>query len=57
MREALGKGTLWGYPWMPGWSPVRYVPASILVQSPGAFLVLGLLLGGYNWLRGRKAGS
>ena len=57
VREALGNGTLWDYPWMPGWSPVRYVPASILIQAPGAFLVLGLLLASYNLYRGRKARS
>ncbi len=57
IRETLGEGTLWGYSWMPGWSPVRYVPASILIQAPGAFLVLGLLLGGYNWLHNRGSGS
>ena len=52
IREALGSGTLWGYPWMPTMSPVQYQPASILVQAPGAFLVLGLLLAGFNWLKG-----
>ena len=51
IREALGSGTLWGYPWMPASSPVQYTPASILVQAPGAFLVLGLLMAGYNWLK------
>ena len=51
IREILGSGTLWGYSWMPGWSPLEYVPASILIQAPGAFLVLGLMLGIFNWLR------
>jgi len=55
VREALGNGTLWGYPWMPVSSPVQYVPASILIQAPGAFLVLGLLLAAFNWLRGSRA--
>ena len=51
LREIIGSGTIWGYPWVPtSWS-VRYVPASILIQAPGAFLVLGLLLGFFNWLR------
>ena len=55
IREILGSGTIWGYPWVPtSWS-FRYVPASILIQAPGAFLVLGLLLGFFNWWRGRKA--
>ena len=49
VREALGSGTLWGYSWMPVSAPVEYVPASILIQAPGAFLVLGLLMGLFNW--------
>jgi len=48
VREALGNGTLWGYPWVPTSFPVQYVPASILIQAPGAFLVLGLLLAGFR---------
>ncbi len=51
VREALGNGTVWGYSWLPTSWPVEYVPASILIQAPGAFLVLGLLLAGFNWLR------
>jgi len=57
VREVIGSGTIWGYPWVPtSWS-VRYVPASILIQAPGAFLVLGLLLGLFNYLRMRSASS
>ena len=55
VREFLGSGTVWGYPWVPTSWPVRYVPAAILVQAPGAFLVLGLLMGLFNWVRGSKA--
>lgn len=51
VREALGNGTLWGYSWMPVSLPVEYVPASILIQAPGAFLVLGLLMGLFNYYR------
>jgi len=51
IREVLGAGTLWGYPWVPVSWPVRYVPAAILIQAPGAFLVLGLLMALFNWLR------
>jgi len=54
IREVIGSGTIWGYPWVPTSWPVRYVPASILIQAPGAFLVLGLLLGFFNWLRMRS---
>lgn len=56
VREVLGSGTIWGYPWVPVSWPVRYVPASILVQAPGAFLVLGLLMGMFSWL-GQKRRS
>ncbi len=57
IREVLGSGTIWGYPWLPvSWS-FRYVPAAILLQAPGAFLVLGLLLGFFNWWRGRKSAA
>jgi electron transport complex protein RnfE len=56
-RETLGSGTFWGYSWMPSFSPVQYEPASILIQAPGAFLVMGLLLAGYNWLTGRGGSS
>ena len=54
VREALGSGTVWGYPWVPRSSPVPYVPAAILIQAPGAFIVLGLLLGACNWIGGKK---
>ena len=57
VREVLGSGTLWGYPWLPVSWPVRYVPASILIQAPGAFLALGLLLGFFNWLRLRRCSA
>jgi electron transport complex protein RnfE len=55
IREALGNGTIWGYKWLPTSLPVAYVPASILIQAPGAFLVLGLLLATFNWLRGTRS--
>jgi electron transport complex protein RnfE len=54
IREVLGSGTIWGYPWVPVSLPVRYVPASILIQAPGAFLVLGFLMGFFNWLSARR---
>jgi electron transport complex protein RnfE len=57
IREGLGSGTLWGYSWVPVSSPVEYVPAAVLVQAPGAFIVLGLLMGLFQWLRMRRAGA
>jgi len=57
VREALGAGTIWGYCWMPVSSSFEYVPASILIQAPGAFVVLGLMMAGFNWLKGRRGGA
>ena len=52
IRELLGNGTLWGLA-ISG----RYEPAATMIMAPGAFLVLGLLLGAYNLVRGRGAAS
>jgi electron transport complex protein RnfE len=51
VREVLGAGTIWGYPWMPSSWNYEYAKAAIMVQAPGAFLALGLLLGFFNWIR------
>jgi electron transport complex protein RnfE len=51
VREILGSGTWFGLPVLPsswhGWG--------IMVLPPGAFLTLGLLLGGAEWLGQRRA--
>jgi len=63
IREVLGAGTFWGYPlWlveraMPGGkvemvSP--YVPMTVLVMAPGAFIVLGLLMAFFIHLGHRR---
>lgn len=44
VREVLGMGTFWGYPWLPQSLPIEFVEAPIMIQGPGAFLVLGLLM-------------
>ena len=49
LREVIGAGTLLGYP-----VSRSYVPASIAIMAPGAFLVLGLLLGFFNFVRMRR---
>ncbi len=54
IREALGAGTLWDYPWMPAFLPYEYVPASVMIQAPGAFLALGLLMGLFNLVLQRR---
>jgi len=50
IREVAGAGTIWGYEVFPG-----YQPASIMIMAPGAFIVMGLLLGFFNYVGGRKS--
>ncbi|MFP4057031.1 MAG: electron transport complex subunit RsxE [Candidatus Brocadiia bacterium] len=45
VRELLGAGKLFGHTVLPGYNPMV-----VLVMAPGAFIVLGLLLGFFNWL-------
>jgi Na+-translocating ferredoxin:NAD+ oxidoreductase subunit E len=51
VREALGSGTLLGYP---VFGP-RFEPWVIMVLPPGGFLTLGVLLLGIAWHRERRA--
>ncbi|HHT9105076.1 MAG TPA: electron transport complex subunit RsxE [Candidatus Wujingus californicus] len=44
IRELLGEGTLFGLK-----ISETYQPASVMIMAPGAFIVLGLLLGFFNW--------
>jgi len=44
IREGLGKGTLMGYPVIPGFNPT-----GIMVLPPGGFMTMGLLLGFFSW--------
>lgn len=51
IREILGNGTWFGMSVMPeGFEPLR-----IMVQAPGAFICLGLILAGMNVLNFRQA--
>jgi Na+-translocating ferredoxin:NAD+ oxidoreductase subunit E len=50
IREMLGNGTLFGLLIVKGFEPVLY-----LVLAPGALLVIGLLIGGINFMARRKA--
>ena len=50
VRETLGNGTVCGLKICSG-----YEPASVMIMAPGAFLVLGLLLGFFNWIRLRRS--
>lgn len=49
-REILGSGTWFDLRVMPGW----WVNWSIMIQPPGAFIMLGLLMGVANWMGSRK---
>jgi len=49
-RELLGNGTLLGYPILGS----GYTPILIFVLPPGAFLVLGVYLGLFNWIEQRR---
>ena len=47
IRELLGAGTILGYQIM----PKSYQPASIAIMPPGAFIILGILIGIFNKVR------
>ena len=51
IREILGKGTFFGIELFGD----SFEPFTIMVQAPGAFICLGLILGGMNWLNALQA--
>jgi len=52
IREVLGNGTICGLKVMGS-----YVPASTMIMAPGAFLVMGLLLGFFNYMGEKRKRS
>lgn len=50
LRELLGAGTVFGIDIMPN----SYVPMSIFISAPGAFIVLGFMAAGMNMILGNK---
>ena len=52
IRELLGAGTVWGMK-----VSMHYTPVSVMIMAPGAFLLMGLLLGFFNWMSARRAAS
>lgn len=50
VRELLGNGTLFGLRIL----PEAYEPMMIMIQPPGSFIALGLLIGLVNYLSRRK---
>ena len=50
VRELLGSGTVFGFDVLTAF----YNPAVIMILPPGAFLTMGLLLGLFNYISGRR---
>lgn len=50
LREVLGNGTILGFHIL----PESYQPMMMAVQPPGAFILLGLLIGVVNYLSNKK---
>jgi electron transport complex protein RnfE len=50
VRELLGSGTVFGFDVLTSF----YNPAVIMILPPGAFLTMGLLLGLFNYISGRR---
>jgi electron transport complex protein RnfE len=50
VREILGNGTIFGLRIL----PEAYEPMMMAIQPPGAFILLGLLIGAVNYLSRRK---
>jgi electron transport complex protein RnfE len=49
IRELLGSGSIFGYNIM----PANFKPVLMMILSPGAFLLVGLLMGFFNWYERR----
>ncbi len=55
IREILGSGALWDIPFIKWEKAVAVMqPVNVFAQAPGAFIVLGLLLGLFQWARNRR---
>ncbi len=52
IRELSGSGTLFGAKLLPGYNPM-----TVMISPPGAFILLGLLLGLFKWMQLRKAAA
>lgn len=49
IREIMGSGTLFGFTVIPD-----YYPMLIMILPPGAFLIMGCILGGINWVKAKR---
>ncbi len=52
IRELSGSGSLFGHKVLAG-----YDPMTVMISPPGAFLLLGILLGVFKWLQLRRAAA
>lgn len=54
LREFFGSGSIWGVP-LVKWESLENViqPAGVLAQAPGAFIVVGVLLGIFQYSKNR----
>jgi Na+-translocating ferredoxin:NAD+ oxidoreductase subunit E len=53
IREFLGNGSLYGIPVLSS----SFEPVLIMILPPGAFLTIGFVLAGFNWLENRKTSN
>jgi electron transport complex protein RnfE len=54
IREVMGSGRLWGITitsYFSNEGPVH--PAAVMIMAPGAFVIIGLLMGFMNWRKSR----
>lgn len=51
IRELIGNGSIFGFPIL---TSMGYKPAILFILPPGAFLVFGLCIAGFNAIRNKK---
>lgn len=49
-REILGNGTFMGHPVF----GAQFEPVLVMIMAPGAFMTIGFLIAGFNWLENKK---
>lgn len=55
IREVLGSGKFWGITITSYYAPEGFIkPAAVMVMAPGAFVIIGLIMGFRNWRRARN---
>jgi len=55
IREVTGSGKFWGITITSLYSPEGPVePAAVMVMAPGAFIIIGIIMGYLNWRKARR---